>query len=77
MCDVQDVIAMALGSEGVTNTVEGRERYTVNLRYDALIPSPEGPQVLWSNRLAPDAGFFGGCHASAYQVLGLPYQPLG
>ncbi|GLS45882.1 efflux RND transporter permease subunit [Methylobacterium brachythecii] len=31
--DVQDVIAMALGGESVTNTVEGRERYTVNVRY--------------------------------------------
>lgn len=31
--DVQDVIAMALGGESVTTTVEGRERYTVNLRY--------------------------------------------
>ncbi|GLS46246.1 efflux RND transporter permease subunit [Methylobacterium brachythecii] len=31
--DVQDVIAMALGGDSVTNTVEGRERYTVNLRY--------------------------------------------
>ncbi|WP_336486353.1 efflux RND transporter permease subunit [Methylobacterium nigriterrae] len=30
---VQDVIAMALGGESVTNTVEGRERYTVNVRY--------------------------------------------
>ena len=26
--DVQDVIAMALGGESVTRTVEGRERYT-------------------------------------------------
>ncbi|KQP51135.1 cation transporter [Methylobacterium sp. Leaf111] len=31
--DVQDVIGMALGGESVTNTVEGRERYTVNVRY--------------------------------------------
>jgi Cu(I)/Ag(I) efflux system membrane protein CusA/SilA len=31
--DVQDVIAMALGGNSVTNTVEGRERYTVNVRY--------------------------------------------
>ncbi|MEQ4597468.1 MAG: efflux RND transporter permease subunit, partial [Methylobacteriaceae bacterium] len=31
--EVQDVIAMALGGDNVTNTVEGRERYTVNLRY--------------------------------------------
>jgi Cu(I)/Ag(I) efflux system membrane protein CusA/SilA len=31
--DVHDVIATALGGEAVTTTVEGRERYTVNLRY--------------------------------------------
>ena len=31
--EVQDVIAMALGGDSVTNTVEGRERYTVNVRY--------------------------------------------
>ncbi len=31
--DVQDVIATALGGEAVTTTVEGRERYTVNIRY--------------------------------------------
>jgi Cu(I)/Ag(I) efflux system membrane protein CusA/SilA len=31
--DVQAVISTALGGESVTNTVEGRERYTVNVRY--------------------------------------------
>jgi copper/silver efflux system protein len=31
--DVQDVISTALGGEAVTTTVEGRERYTVNIRY--------------------------------------------
>jgi Cu(I)/Ag(I) efflux system membrane protein CusA/SilA len=31
--DVQDVIGMALGSEAITSTVEGRERYTVAIRY--------------------------------------------
>ena len=31
--DVQDVIATALGGEAVTTTVEGRERYSVNIRY--------------------------------------------
>jgi Cu(I)/Ag(I) efflux system membrane protein CusA/SilA len=30
---VQDVIAMALGSETITSTVEGRERYSVAIRY--------------------------------------------
>jgi Cu(I)/Ag(I) efflux system membrane protein CusA/SilA len=33
MEDVQDVIRSALGGETVTQTVEGRERYPVNVRY--------------------------------------------
>jgi Cu(I)/Ag(I) efflux system membrane protein CusA/SilA len=40
--DVQDVIASALGGESVTSTVEGRERYSVNIRYPRdLRSSPE------------------------------------
>jgi Cu(I)/Ag(I) efflux system membrane protein CusA/SilA len=31
--DLQETIATALGGEPVTTTVEGRERYTVNVRY--------------------------------------------
>jgi copper/silver efflux system protein len=31
--DVQDVVATALGAEPITTTVEGRERYTVAIRY--------------------------------------------
>ena len=31
--DVQNVIAMALGAEPVTTTVEGSERYAVSIRY--------------------------------------------
>lgn len=31
--DIQAVIATALGGEAVTNTIEGRERYSVNVRY--------------------------------------------
>ncbi|MCZ8350309.1 MAG: CusA/CzcA family heavy metal efflux RND transporter [Rhizobium sp.] len=53
--DVQDVIASALGGESVTSTVEGRERYSVNIRYprdlrsspeaiatEVLVPLPKG-----------------------------------
>jgi Cu(I)/Ag(I) efflux system membrane protein CusA/SilA len=56
--DVQDVIATALGAEAVTTTVEGRERYTVSIRYprelrsdpqsiatQVLIPLPNGGTV--------------------------------
>jgi copper/silver efflux system protein len=56
--DVQDVVATALGAETVTTTVEGRERYAVNVRYprelrsdpetiarDVLVPLPNGGTV--------------------------------
>ena len=55
--DVQDVIATALGGENITQTVEGLERYPVNLRYfqnyrenlpalrRILIPTMSGSQV--------------------------------
>ena len=36
--DVQDVIQTAIGGENVTRTVEGRERYPVNVRYAARLP---------------------------------------
>jgi len=40
--DVQDVIASALGGESATSTIEGRERYSVNIRYPRdLRSSPE------------------------------------
>ncbi|ANY83969.1 cation transporter (plasmid) [Microvirga ossetica] len=42
--DVQDVIATALGGEMVTNTVEGRERYSVNVRYPRELRS--NPQAI-------------------------------
>ncbi|MBI1213465.1 MAG: CusA/CzcA family heavy metal efflux RND transporter [Alphaproteobacteria bacterium] len=55
---VQDVIAMALGGEVVTTTVEGRERYGVNIRYprdyrsdpqtiarQVIVPMPSGGGV--------------------------------
>jgi Cu(I)/Ag(I) efflux system membrane protein CusA/SilA len=31
--DLQNLIAMALGAEPITTTIEGRERYTVSIRY--------------------------------------------
>jgi copper/silver efflux system protein len=58
MGDVQDVVSTALGGDTVTTTVEGRERYTVNIRYprdlrsnpqsiasDVLVPMPNGGTV--------------------------------
>jgi copper/silver efflux system protein len=56
--DVQDTIGTALGGQTVTTTVEGRQRFTVNLRYprdlrdnpkkiasDILVPMPAGGAV--------------------------------
>ncbi len=42
--DVQDVVGMALGSEVVTSTVEGRERYGVAVRYPRAFRSD--PQAI-------------------------------
>ena len=56
--DVQDTIATALGGQTVTTTVEGRQRFGVNMRYprdlrdnpqtiasDVLVPMPSGGAV--------------------------------
>jgi len=55
--DVQDVIQTAIGGMNITQTVEGLERYPVNLRYPrqlrdnlpqlkrVLIPTPTGAQI--------------------------------
>ena len=56
--DVQDVLSVALGGMPLTTTVEGLQRYTVNLRYDRdfrsdldslkrdiVIPTPTGAQI--------------------------------
>jgi Cu(I)/Ag(I) efflux system membrane protein CusA/SilA len=42
--DIQDVISTALGGEAVTTTVEGRERYSVNIRYPRDVRS--NPQAI-------------------------------
>ena len=55
--DVQDVIESAIGGQNVTRTIEGRERYPVNVRYArgfrqnlsdlqrVLVKTPRGAQV--------------------------------
>ncbi len=55
--DVQQVIMSAMGGMNITHTVEGRERYPVNLRYGrelrdnlpalrrVLVPTPTGAQI--------------------------------
>ncbi|GBC77659.1 Cation efflux system protein CusA [bacterium HR08] len=55
--DAQMVILSAIGGENITTTIEGRERYPVNLRYlrdyrstldrlaRVLVPTPHGAQI--------------------------------
>ncbi|SUS05597.1 copper/silver efflux system, membrane component [uncultured Defluviicoccus sp.] len=49
--DVQEVVRSGLGAEAVTTTVEGRERYTVNVRYPQAFRSD--PQAITENVLIP------------------------
>jgi Cu(I)/Ag(I) efflux system membrane protein CusA/SilA len=55
--DVEDIIMSAIGGMNVTRTVEGLERYPVNVRYSrelrdnlnalrrVLVPTPSGPEI--------------------------------
>ena len=52
--DVQDVIATALGGETVTTTVEGRQRFSVNMRYPRDLR--DDPQAIASDVLVPMPG---------------------
>jgi copper/silver efflux system protein len=57
IAQMQDVVMSAIGGENVTTTIEGRERYPVNVRYPrelrddigqlrrVLVPTPTGAQV--------------------------------
>ena len=69
--DVKDVIATALGGQTVTTTVEGRQRFGVNMRYprdlrgdtqaiirDVLVPMPGGGAVPLGEvaKVAPSRG---------------------
>ena len=49
--DVQDVIATALGGQTVTTTVQGRQRFCVNMRYPRDLRS--NPQAIASDVLVP------------------------
>jgi Cu(I)/Ag(I) efflux system membrane protein CusA/SilA len=49
--DVQEVVMTALGGETVTTTVEGRERFTVNVRYPRDLRSD--PQAIATQVLVP------------------------
>ena len=52
--DVQDVIATALGGQTVTTTVEGRQRFSVNMRYPRDLS--DNPQADRKRRAGADAG---------------------
>jgi len=81
--DIQAVIATAIGGMTVTQTVEGRERYGVRVRYpqelrdtperlaDVLIPISHAGS---SSRVSMSAGMSGGVSAG---VSGVSQVPLG
>jgi len=52
--DIQKVLAVALGGETVTTTVEGRERYSVNVRYPSGLR--DDPASIASQVLVPTLG---------------------
>ncbi len=52
--DVQDMIRTAIGGENITTTVEGRERYPVNLRYPRALRDSVG--ALAASRIATPSG---------------------
>ncbi|MGD0309086.1 MAG: CusA/CzcA family heavy metal efflux RND transporter [Acidobacteriota bacterium] len=57
VADAQEVVASAIGGENVTTTIEGRARYSVNIRYprelrdnierlrEVLVSAPSGAQI--------------------------------
>jgi len=58
LADVQDVLSVALGGMALTTTVDGLQRYSINLRYDRdfrsdlralrediVVPTPTGAQI--------------------------------
>jgi Cu(I)/Ag(I) efflux system membrane protein CusA/SilA len=81
--DVQDVIQTALGGMNVTRTVEGRERYPVNLRYlrelrddlekvkRILVPVPVG-----AAGATPGMGGMGGPSSSDARFAHIPLTQL-
>jgi len=68
--DVQDMIASALGADAVTTTVEGRERYTVSLRYPRELRSdPQSiacPPMTQSGELAGSCNVY--CRKGRYRI---------
>ncbi len=52
--DVQDVIGTALGGQTVTTTVEGRQRFSVNMRYPRDLR--DNPQAIANDVLVPMPG---------------------
>ncbi len=52
--DVQDMIRTAIGGENITTTVEGRERYPINLRYPRALR--DSVSALTASRIATPSG---------------------
>ena len=85
--DVQTVIATAVGGMTITQTVEGRERYGVRIRYpqelrdtperlaSVLVPTTHAPAGVQGSAGAMDA--MGGAGTASAAAGGSAYVPLG
>ena len=87
VADVQAVIATAIGGMTITQTVEGRERYGVRVRYPqelrdtperlASVLVPVNHDVGTNASRAPDAGAMGGTTGGSAMAPGTAQVPLG
>lgn len=66
--DIHDVIEMAVGGEPITTTVEGRARFTVNVRYPRDLR--DDPERLREVLVPVRAGGGGGMQGSLFPLLG-------
>ena len=77
MDDVQTVVASSLGGMTLTTTVEGRERYSVNLRYPREFRSDVDRIKRILVPVQPASAAAGGMGAAPIPSAGTSYVPLG
>jgi Cu(I)/Ag(I) efflux system membrane protein CusA/SilA len=77
MDDVQTVVASSLGGMTLTTTVEGRERYSVNLRYPREFRSDLDQIKRILVPVQPASAAAGGMGAAQTPSVGTSYVPLG
>jgi copper/silver efflux system protein len=87
--DVQDIVETALGGLPITTTVEGRNRFTVNVRYaedfrsslerirEVLVPLPRAGAMAESGAQTGDGAMGGGDGAASTGAAEAEHIPLG